>query len=409
MHYHTIIIGAGPAGLFAAQHIGQQNKKVLLLERNEKAGKKLLISGSGQCNFTHKGDLNHYLTCYGDHAKFLRKSLSHFTYKDTIRFFGDLGVMHEVMPNGKVFPKSRQSHDVLEALIIACQKANVTIHYNRLVTNIVSYDSVFTVEIADGKRYFCDHVILATGGKSYPKTGSDGQGYSLATKLGHTITDLKPALTDVRTKEKIYSTLAGLSFQNVQMSLWREGKKIKEHTGDLLFTHKGLSGPVIIDTSRWILPNDELVINFLYPHKLEEVKADLAQNLASRGKEELITFLKRLHLPKSFCQLICQISHLDEHLPCAQLDRKSRETLVRLLAAHPFKVEVCGGFHLAMVTAGGVHLKEVNPSTLESRLQKGLYFIGEVLDIDGNTGGYNIQAAFSTAYICSEAILKNKK
>ncbi|PHV70649.1 aminoacetone oxidase family FAD-binding enzyme [Sporanaerobium hydrogeniformans] len=407
MHYHTIIIGAGPAGLFAAQHIGKQNKKVLLLERNEKAGKKLLISGSGQCNFTHQGDLKHYLECYGDHGKFLKKSLSSFTYKDTISFFESLGVTHEVMPNGKIFPKSRQSKDILEALIIACHKANVTIRYNSLVTHIEPYDGVFAIEIAEGKRYFCDHVIMATGGKSYPKTGSDGQGYTLAEKLGHTICSLKPALTDVSTKEKNYSSLMGVSFQNVHMDIYHEGKKIKEHRGDLLFTHKGLSGPVIIDTSRWINKGDRLVFNFLYPRQFEEVKVDFAQNLALRGKEELITYLKKLQIPKSFCQLICQISHLDEHITCAQIDKKSREKLVRLLTAHTFEVEACGGFHLAMVTAGGVHLKEVNPCSLESRLQKGLYFIGEVLDIDGNTGGYNIQAAFSMAYMCSEAILKN--
>ncbi len=406
MHYHTIIVGAGPAGLFAAQALGQHRKPVLILERNHRAGRKLLISGAGQCNFTHAGPIEDFLECYHDQAKFIKKALLSFTNKDTMRFFENMGVPYQVFQNKKVFPKSMKSEDVLNALLRACQKGNVQIEYGQTVSQINIYDGVYTIETEEGKRYFSDHVVIATGGKSYAQLGSDGTGYKLAASLNHTVVEPRPALTDVRFNQNIYKAISGVSVQDVALTIWRDGKKVQENTGDLLFTHKGISGPVVINSSRWMKPGDTLMVNYLYPRTYEEVKREFSDALAHRGKEEVITFLKPLQLPKTLVQLLCEQIGLDEHTSCAQVNKKTREDLVNILTRCTFVVDQLGGFHIAMVTAGGVHLKEVNPTTMESRKHKGLYFIGEVLDVDGITGGYNIQAAFSMGHLCAQHLMK---
>ena len=406
MHYHTIIVGAGPAGLFAAQALGQHRKSVLVLERNKRAGRKLLVSGAGQCNFTHDGPIEDFLDCYHNQAKFVKKALFSYTNKDTMRFFENLGVPYQVFPNQKVFPKSMKSEDVLGALLKACQMGNVQIEYGQTVAQINVYDGVYTVETEEGKRYFSDHVVIATGGKSYAQLGSDGKGYELAKSFGHTIIPPRPALTDVRLAQTPYKSISGVSVQDVALTIWREGKKVTDYVGDLLFTHKGISGPVIINSSRWMEPGDTLTINYLYPKTYEDIKQSFSTSLAQRGKEEVITFLKPLKLPKNLIQILCQQIGLDEHTPCAQVNKQMREELVNILTRCPFTVEQLGGFHIAMVTAGGVHLKEVNPTTMESRKHKGLYFIGEVLDVDGITGGYNIQAAFSMGHLCAQHLVK---
>lgn len=402
MHYHTVVVGAGPAGLFAAQALGQHRKSVLVLERNQRAGRKLLVSGAGQCNFTHDGPIEDFLYCYHDQAKFLKKALFSWTNKDTMKFFEDLGVPYHIFPNQKVFPKSMKSEDILGALIRACQMNNVQIEYRQTVSLISVYDGIYTIETEEGKRYFSDHVVIATGGKSYAQLGSDGKGYELGKSLGHSVVPPRPALTDVRLKNTPYKALAGVSVQNVGLTIWRNGKKIKDYFGDLLFTHKGISGPVILNSSRWMEQGDTLRINFLNPKSYEEIKQFFAGSMAHRGTEEVITFLKAFKLPKNLLQTLCEQIHLDEHTPCAQVNKQKREELVNALTKCPFVIDQLGGFHIAMATAGGIHLKEVNPTTMESRKQKGLYFIGEVLDVDGITGGYNLQAAFSTGYLCAQ-------
>ena len=404
MHYHTIIIGAGPAGLFLAQMVGGHNRNVLLLERNSEAGKKLLISGSGQCNFTHGGKIEQFFACYGDHAKFIKKALMSFDNTSCIKFFEMHGVKAQMLENGKVFPKSMTSTSIRDALLCACHDANVAIQYNNHIKSITPCEEGFSVQNGRGECFCGENVVLATGGKSYPKTGSDGIGYELAQMLGHTIIMPKPALTYVTTQDKAFAELSGIAFENSHITIWHEQKKIKEHVGSVLFTHKGLSGPGILDSSRWMEPGDTLTINFIYPKSQEILKAEFAKEIPLRGTEEIGTFFRKQISPRSFAQLILKLAEIDEHTPCARISKVQREKLVNLLVKCPFEISGLGGYHVAMATAGGVHLKEINPTTMESRKQKGLYCIGEVLDIDGNTGGYNIQAAFSTAYLCGMAI-----
>lgn len=408
-HYHTIVIGAGPAGLMAAGEIGRKNKKVLLLEKNKGTGKKLLISGSGQCNFTHDGNIEDFFEKYGNNQKFLKKAFSLFNNQDAMKFFESYGVALETRENKKVFPKSRKSQSILDALLLHCRKNNVQIKCDKQVVGIEVYDQVFTVETSDGKRYFANHVVVATGGKTYPVIGTTGDGYALAEKLGHAIVEPKPALTYVTTQEKSFVALSGIAFPGAAMSVWRDNKKLFERIGSMLFTHKGLSGPLILDSSRWIQAGDKLEMNFLYPESYETVRKQFANEIPTRGKEQIITYLtKERGLIKSFASLLCQLAEIEEDKSCARMSKEERERLVKLLTKCEFNVSGLGGLHVAMVTAGGVSLKQVNPTTMESRKQKGLYFVGEVLDIDGDTGGYNIQAAFSMAHVCARHITETK-
>ena len=410
MHYHTIIIGAGPAGLFAAQELGKQNQKILVLEKNQEAGRKLLISGGAQCNFTHSGEVTDFFDRYGEHGKFIKKALLTFTNEDTIRFFEKEGVAtYTREETNKVFPKSHKSSDIRAALLQACKKHNVLIRYNQKVNMLKVYDGIFTLETENGERYFSDHVVIATGGKSFPNLGSTGDGYTLASGLGHSIVEPRPALTYVTTHEREFCELSGISFKTLQITLWHQHKKITERIGSLLFTHKGLSGPVILDATRWLAPGDQITVNYLYPLTFEDVRQRFAEEIPKRGKESILNYLKQYNLPKSFCEVICKMSGISTERSCARLSKKEREDLVSKLTKCEFNISGTGGMNSAMVTAGGIALKEVNPTTLESRKQKGLYFAGEVLDIDGDTGGYNIQAAFSMGYLCATSITKNKK
>ncbi|MEG1147417.1 MAG: NAD(P)/FAD-dependent oxidoreductase, partial [Niameybacter sp.] len=403
MHYHTIIIGAGPAGLFAAGILGKAGKKVLVLEKNSQAGKKLLVSGSGQCNFTHGGPIEEFFGRYGDHKKFIKRALTTFTNEDTVRFFEREGVSSEMRENGKIFPKSLKSGDVLNALLMMCKKHNAEIAYNQSVHQISLYDEIFTIETEAGKRYFADHIIIATGGKSFPHLGCTGDGYHLAASLGHDIVEPHPALTYVTTHERTYCPLSGISFKDAGVTLWRDNKKVVERHGSLLFTHKGLSGPVILDGTRWMSPGDKLTVNFLYPLNYEMVRDQFAKEIPQRGKEALLTYLKKYEsLTRSFCETVLEHLGIPLDQTCARLSKPEREALVVELTKCTFNLSGIGGMNSAMVTAGGIALKHINPTTMESRKQKGLYCVGEVLDIDGDTGGYNLQAAFSTAYMCAK-------
>lgn len=409
MHYHTIVIGAGPSGLFAAQELGKNNQKVLVLEKNDGAGKKLLVSGSGQCNFTHSGSITEFFNRYGEHGKFIKKALSTFTNEDTIRFFENEGLATETRENNKVFPKSSKSKDVLEVLLQSCRKNNVLIKYKQTVKLIKVYDDVFTIETEDGSRYFSDNLVIATGGKSFPHLGCTGDGYAFASSLGHTIVEPRPALTYVTTHERTFCELKGISFKGAHITVWHDKKKVVERVGSLLFTHKGLSGPVILDATRWITPGDQLTVNYLYPLGYEEVRTRFAKEIPQRGKESVVNYLKTYDLPRSFCEVICQSVGAPLDQICSRLSKEEREALVAKLTRCEFNLSGTGGMHSAMVTAGGVSLKQINPTTMESRKQKGLYFVGEVLDVDGDTGGYNMQAAFSTGYLCAQSIIKNKR
>lgn len=402
--YDVIVIGGGPAGLFTAINTSIKNNRVLLLEKKASAGRKLLISGAGQCNITHEGDIKDFLEHYGDNNRFLRNALYNFDSERLKNFFNKRGIHFITDEKGKVFPRSLKAMDILNVLLNECKFRNVIMKYNSRVTNITKEDECFVVN-CENKTYKSKIIIIATGGNSYPNTGSAGDGYVFGEKLGHTITDISPALTSVYVQNYLFKDLAGVSFTDIPVSLWRNNKKLKNWKGDLLLTHKNISGPAIINYSRYIRKNDVLKFNFVNADNEEDFRVQLKNSINKNGQLMLKTVLKKFDLPKRFLDKILEISNSSSELKCAELNKKLRNNLMNNLLSYPMIVQKLEGFNLAMATSGGVCLKEVNSKTMESKIVEGLYFVGEVLDIDGDTGGYNIQAAFSMGKLAAEHIV----
>lgn len=397
-----IIIGAGTAGLFTALHC--YNRMVMVLEKNASPGKKLLISGTGRCNITHDCKLSDFFDHYGENFRFLKTALHSFTNTDLIRFFNDRGLETVVDKNGKVFPASQKAQDVLQVLIDACAKQKVLISNNQQVKEIKKLDTGFEV-ITDSDIFQSKYLVIATGGMSYPTTGCTGDGYHFAKLLGHSIVPPKPSLSPVFIRNYLMASISGVSVQNTSVYLYRNDKKIAEHRGDIGFTHKGLSGPGILNFSRHILSGDVLKINFS-DKKPDDFRNEIIVSAKSEGKTAVQTYLKKLDLPRSLLLLILNSIHIEPETRLADITKVQRNELVNAFCEFPFIVEKVGGFNMAMVTAGGVSLDEINPKTLESKLIPGLYFAGEVLDIDGDTGGYNLQAAFSMGYLVGGEVCK---
>jgi len=398
----VLIIGAGPAGLFAAIHCS--GTKVIVLEKNEKPGKKLLISGTGRCNITHDCRPGDFFEHYGDNHRFLKTAIHAFTNTDLIGFFNSHGLETVVDKNGKVFPASQKSEDVLKVLIRECTNRNVEVACRQQVLNIEKSSTGFVVKTSGG--VFASRIlVIATGGMSYPATGSTGDGYHFAKQLGHAIVPPKPSLSPVFVRNYAMASIAGVSVQDKLIYLYRGDKKLGEHRGDIGFTHKGLSGPGILDFSRHILSGDQLRINFI-DDKADNFRNTLINALEKEGKTAIQTYLKKYDLPRSLMLLILKSIPIEPEIRLAEITKSQRNQLVAAFCEYPFVVEKVGGFNMAMATAGGVSLAELNPKTLESKLVPGLYFAGEVLDIDGDTGGYNLQAAFSTGYLVGLGVSK---
>jgi len=408
--YDLIIVGAGPSGLFCAVNSMQKGKKILILEKKNSPGHKLLISGSGQCNITHYGDIRDFLDHYGEHGRFLRPALLGFTNGDLISFFEGLGLKMIREKGGKIFPETLQAKDVLNILIEQCRALGVVIRCNQAVKSITRNEDGFLVDCENGS-YGSKLLVIATGGCSYPATGSCGDGYRFAGILGHRIAEIGPALTPLLIKDYPFSDLAGLSFPDMKISLYRQAK-IREHRGDILFTHEGLSGPGILDLSRYIRAEDVLKLSFVQEDKRESLEKWLVDIVRQDGRRCLLSVLADrprfvpscVPLPLRLIKRMLEISGIASDLQMAQLTREMRNRLIDNLTGLSLVVSDLCGYNNAMVTRGGVETQDVNPKTMQSRLVKGLYLVGEVLDVDGDTGGYNLQAAFSTGMLAARSI-----
>jgi len=400
----VVIIGAGPSGLFAGINIDGRKLDTAILEKNSSAEKKLLISGGGKCNITNSVNIRGFLDKYGDKKRYLRNTLYGFTNGDLVEFFGKRGLEMEVEESGKIFPKTRKAEDVLNILLKELKKNNVKVEYYSKVIDVEYEKNIekFIVK-TDDKTYETKYLVVTTGGKSYPNTGSTGDGYNFAEELGHNVMKPKPAITPIYIKDYLFRDLSGIAVK-VGISLWRDNKKINEIEGNMLFTHINLSGPVILNFSRYILPNDIIKINYLSNKDIQNYKKEIIETLQNYGSKQIKTFISELNIPSRLGEKILEVSKIYKDIKCAEITKKQRMVLVENLMEMNLQVDRLGDYHLAMVTAGGVDLDQVNRKTMESKLIKNLYFAGEVLDIDGDTGGYNIQWAFSSGYTAAKHI-----
>ncbi len=403
--YDVAVIGAGPAGLFSAIHAALPGCRVLLLEKNPEPGAKILLSGSGQCNITHTGDVPSFLRHYGASGKFVKPALHALTNRDLVAFFESRGLAMQEEENGKIFPVTRKAADVLNVLVAECEKMGVCVRCGEPVRGIIRGPDGFILTTGKG-AYNSGVVIITTGGASYPQCGTTGDGYRLAASLGQPLTETGPALTPLLIRPFPFAALMGLSFEQMRLSVWRQGKKLADYQGDLLFTHLGLSGPGILDASRDIRPGDEIRLSFVGTMQRDAFAADIAKRALDNPGWQVGTILAKYPLPERLNRKLLKLSGIPDDLTCAHFSAAMRAALVRSCTEFPLTVAALGDYKIAMVTRGGVARDAVNPRTMESTLVPGLFFAGEVLDIDGDTGGYNLQAAFSTGYLAGQSVQK---
>lgn len=407
MEFDVIVAGAGPAGLFAAVSAAEAGSRVLLLEKMPSPGRKLLISGTGQCNLTHAGPISSFLGRYGAAGKFLRGALYAFSNADLAAYFAARGLELEETEGGKVFPASRRARDVLDALLAELRRLGAEIHTGRRVLSARKDGGAFEIGTEAGVERAAA-LVVATGGLSYPATGSSGDGYALAASFGHRVAETAPALTPVVAAKdgafpfSPFVSCAGVALRDTSIAVFRGGRKAAEGRGDVLFTHRGLSGPGILDLSRSIRVGDELRVS-LAPGSggVEDVEKRLLAELGAHGKRSVARVLREAGPAESVCLALLEALGVEAAGKASVLSRAARRSLAQSLAeggeaGHRFIVAELGSWTEAMATRGGVALSEVDPRSMESRIVPGLYFAGEVLDVDGDTGGFNIQAACST-------------
>ncbi len=405
----VIVVGAGPAGLMAAGQSAAQGAEAILLEKMDRPGVKLRITGQGRCNLTNVDTIPEAIKHFPAGGYFVRPALYSFSKDDLRAFFAERGVPTEVQRGGRVFPVSEDARDVVDALISWIREQGVTLRTQSAVEQLMVEEGRMTgVRVADGRVYRADAVIVATGGASYPATGSSGDGYRLARSVGHTILPIRPALVPLETAGDVASRLEGLSLRNVSVSVWIGGSKTNEAFGEMLFTGFGVSGPIILTLSREVVDalregqRVALAIDLKPALDHPTLDARILRDIDASPKRHVQNMLKEL-LPSSLVPVCCDLTRMPAHKPAHRITAEERKRLRIWLK--DFRLEVTNHRPLkeAIVTAGGVDTAQVDPHTMASRLIDGLYFAGEVLDVDADTGGYNLQAAFSTGWVAGQS------
>lgn len=397
------VIGAGAAGLMAAGRAAERGHRVFVFEKNRIAGKKVRITGKGRCNLTNACDLDTFISNVPGNGRFLYSSLNTFSNTQVMDFFENMGVPVKVERGERVFPQSDQAKDVADALRDYAVQNGVQIFYETAVKDILSEEGCVTgVRLNDGSVRKLDAVIVATGGISYPGTGSTGDGHKMVQRLGHTVTALKPSLVPLITRDKWVPQLQGLSLKNVAVSLQdKKGTRLFDDFGEMMFTHFGVTGPVILSGSRHILKYDYknvfLVIDLKPALTEEKLDERLQRDFAKYSRKQFKNALDEL-FPNLLIPVMVELSKIPPEKPVHQITREERQNLVVL--TKNLTCEIIGSRPVdeAIVTAGGVSVKEIHPGTMESKLLRGLYFAGEVMDVDAYTGGFNLTIAFSTGY-----------
>ncbi|MFF2158417.1 NAD(P)/FAD-dependent oxidoreductase [Paenibacillus chitinolyticus] len=409
MIYDVIIIGGGSAGLMAGVAASEDGARVLLLDKGDKLGRKLGISGGGRCNVTNNKEMDELIRHIPGNGRFLYSAFSHFNNQDIIAFFENLGIRLKEEDNGRMFPVSDKAKTVVDTLIRQVRSQGVTIRTNCSVDRVLYEDGrTIGVRLQNGETLHGKSVIVASGGKSVPHTGSTGDGYAWAEAAGHTITELFPTEVPLTSAEPFIKSreLQGLSLRNAALTVWNaKGKKLITHQGDMIFTHFGISGPISLRCSQFVVKelrksqkgSVELTIDLFPDQSTEEVYEHTLALAAAEPKRAIKNVLKGA-VSERLIPLLLQKAELDEALTHANLPKQNWMELSKLLKAFPLRVNGTLSIEEAFVTGGGVNLKEIDPRTMESKLTEGLFFCGEVLDIHGYTGGYNITAAFATGY-----------
>ena len=407
-----VVIGGGAAGLMAAVIAGREGARVILLEKMNIVGKKMGITGKGRCNITNSADISDFIKNTPGNGKFLYGAYERFSNIDLLALLHEWGLKTKVERGGRVFPESNSALEVRNLFMKMLKKYNVTVHLNEAVTKIVTKDNVVTGVVTTKESYACEAVIIATGGASYPLTGSTGDGYRLAEGVGHSITDIRPSLVPIVTEESWVKDIMGLSLRNVEVSIVSKGKVQAKMFGEMMFTHFGVTGPTILSLSHTVgkllrkkkTAPIAVSINLKPALTAEVLDKRLQKDFDLYSKKQLANGMKDL-LPSNLIPIIISLAKLDPAKPINQITKEERQQLCHVLQHMTLTVKGLRPVEEAIVTAGGISLKEFNPKTMESKLVKGLYGAGEVLDIDAFTGGYNLQAAFSTGYVAAMHIV----
>lgn len=409
-----IVIGGGPAGMLAAVSASGDDTKVILLEKNDKLGKKLFITGKGRCNITNSADTSVIMKNIMTNPKFMYSALESYDNSDIIRDIENFGCKVKEERGGRMFPVSDHSSDVIKALSNMLDNAGVEVRLRSEVKKIDKTEQRFDVFFSNGKKENADAVIVATGGISYAATGSTGDGFEFAKAFGHTVTDLKPSLVPLVTSDGWCKDLQGLSLKNTGLKMYSAGKLIYEDFGEMMFTHFGITGPMILSASSYYYKrkSDECVIHLdLKPALSEDVLDErLLREISGNHEKHFINMLPSL-LPAKMVPVIARMTGIEEHKKCGDIKKEERKKIVHILKDLEIHVTGTRGFEEAIITKGGISVKEVSPKTMMSKLCDGLFFAGEALDLDALTGGFNLQIAWSTGFLagrsCREYLSEN--
>lgn len=406
--YQVIVVGGGAAGMMAAGQAAKEGARVLLLEKKERLGRKIAISGKGRCNITNVENVSDFISHYPGNGRFLHGILRDFDNVALREFFASYGVETKVERGGRVFPVSDDAEKIVDALVTFLKDKGVTVKSGVTVEEVLVENGQVIGVRGNGERYLAPRVVLCMGGASYPATGSNGDGFRLARKLGHSVITPRPALVPLKTAEGWVKELQGLALRNVEASLWIGNKKQITEFGEMLFTHFGVSGPIILTLSRQAGDalragkQVELRINLKPALSSEQLDSRVQRDFQKYSNKQCKNALDDL-LPQSLIPVIIRLSGINPEGVVHQISREERKSLVKLLQGLPLKITDTLSIETAIVTAGGVSVKEINPKTMASKCVEGLYWAGEVVDVDGITGGYNLQAAFAMGYRAGKA------
>jgi len=402
--FDVIVIGAGPAGMMAAGRSAELGNKTLLLEKTDSPGKKLLLSGSSRCNITNNlENIEDFINNFSETGKFLRNAFNIFFNRELLRFFRKRGLDFKVENNGKVFPVTDKAEDVLRILVKYMKDSGCRILYRKEVLDIIKQDSAFDVVTKDNSIFTAKKIILATGGLSYPHTGSTGFGFDIAKKFGHTVISPKPGLTGIILKMSFLKEWQGVSFEDAKIGIYADDELIHNSGGEMIFTHFGISGPVILHMSRIVYDALDsgkkvfLSVDFKPGLNHHELGLAFQEELKNNPSRKITTSLKEF-IPARLVKRFLEAVPVDPDKKISHISKEEIKNILEKLKGFRMKVDAVKPIQEAMVTCGGVSVKEIDPKTMESKIVKGLYFAGELIDVDGKTGGYNLQAAFSTGW-----------